>query len=425
MPRISKELKELEKIFSEEEKINEEALMESEINKDFILRIKENAIILTDTREVKDIVHSLESILLTVIFGIIANCNTFLKIYLFMLKRQDWLEKHIKYDSGLPSLSTIKRVIGMINPRELEELCNDSFKIFLTNNEPYYKDENLVIEDIKSMDGKTANSSDRKTSKMGEISKTNAMSVVSLKHDYCEATEFIESKTNEIPTGVDLLKRINIEGSIVVFDAMSTQTDTISYIHKENGYYIAPVKGNHPTLEEDIILYFKDDSNYQKEEGKNYLKTVEKAHGNVETREYLFVNDVDWLYNKENWLGLKSIGMVTRSYIDKNNQEVKDTRYYISNLPADKINLLSKAVRGEWHIENGLHLYLDMVFEEDKNKCFLKESQKNLNIIRKFCLGILKKYKQQTKLSMESIRFNISMDFENEIDTIFKSVFYL
>ena len=63
-----------------------------------------------------------------------------------------------------------------------------------------------------------------------------------------------------------------------------------------------------------------------------------------------------------------------------------------------------------------------MVFLEDKNKCFLENSQKNLNLIRKFVLALLKRYKIQTKLSMNSIRFNISMDFENEIDNIFKKI---
>ena len=94
----------------------------------------------------------------------------------------------------------------------------------------------------------------------------------------------------------------------------------------------------------------------------------------------------------------------------------------MNHIDANKINLLSNSIRGEWQIENGLHLYLDMVFLEDKNKCFLENSQKNLNLIRKFVLALLKRYKIQTKLSMNSIRFNISMDFENEIDNIFKKI---
>ncbi len=424
MARTSKSLQHLKEALSAEELLDEEKLIQMDIDKDFILKIEEKASVLIDKRETKDIIHSLESILLTVIFGIMANCNTFVEIYLFMQKRSDWLQKHITYDYGLPSLSTIKRVFAIIEPKELEELCNKAFEIFLTNNKEYYRDEELQIEDIKSMDGKTANSSDRKSSKAGEVKKTNAMSLVSLKNDYCEATEFIEEKTNEIPTGIDLLKRVNIENCIVVFDAMSTQTKTIEYIQSKHGYYVAPVKGNQATLEEEIALFFDDENNYKKEDGKNYLKVTEKAHGNVEVREYVFSDDIDWLYKKDEWAGLKSIGKVTRTYYDSNGIEHKDTRYYISNISSCKINLLSKAVRGEWHIENGLHLYLDMVFLEDDNKCFVGNSQKNLNIIRKFCLGILKRYKLQTRLSMNSIRFNISMDFDNEIDNIIKTVFY-
>ena len=44
--------------------------------------------------------------------------------------------------------------------------------------------------------------------------------------------------------------------------------------------------------------------------------------------------------------------------------------------------------------------------------------QKNLNIVRKFCLSILKNFKKSVKLSMNDIRFNIAMDFDNEIEKI-------
>ncbi|MEG2610524.1 MAG: hypothetical protein RSA91_07705 [Bacilli bacterium] len=64
-----------------------------------------------------------------------------------------------------------------------------------------------------------------------------------------------------------------------------------------------------------------------------------------------------------------------------------------------------------------------MVFKEDKNKTFLENSQKNLNIIRKFCLAILKMFKEKRKLSMNSIRFCISLDFEKEIDSIIKDLY--
>ena len=100
----------------------------------------------------------------------------------------------------------------------------------------YYSDDNIYIKDLKSMDGKVANSSDRKNSKDGKITKTNAMSLYSITQETCEATEFIAKKTNEIPTGIKLLKRVNIENCIIVFDALNTQIKTVEYISKRYGF---------------------------------------------------------------------------------------------------------------------------------------------------------------------------------------------
>lgn len=422
MSRISKDLQELNKIMCEELRIEEENIKSIDIDQKIILAIKEQACTLSDKRNEEYIYHSIESILLVVIFGIMARCNTFVEIYYFMYKHSKWLEKHINFDSGLPSLSTIKRVIAMINSKELETILNETLKQYLYKNTNYYSDTDIYIKDLKSMDGKVANASDRRNSKDGKVPKTNAMSLYSVTQETCEATEFIDKKTNEIPTSIELLKRVNIKDCIIVFDALNTQTKTIESIAKGHGFYVAPVKGNQQTLEENIRLFFDDECNCKKEEGKNYYKIIEKTHGTVETREYLFSNDINWLYQKEEWIGLKSIGYAKRTYIDNEGKEKSDVRYYISNIDANKINLLSNAIRGEWQIENGLHLYLDMVFLEDKNKCFLENSQKNLNIIRKYVLALLKRYKTKTKLSINIIRLNISMDFENEIDKILKEI---
>ena len=61
-----------------------------------------------------------------------------------MLKHSAWLDKHIKFDSGLPSLSTIKRVISMINPKELETILNETLKQYFYKNTNYYIDDELV-----------------------------------------------------------------------------------------------------------------------------------------------------------------------------------------------------------------------------------------------------------------------------------------
>ena len=420
MARKSKELMNVIELFDEEDFIEE--IEELPIDAQFIVDFYENASYIVDYRKEGAVIHSVESIILSVIFAILAKCNTFVEIHLFMIEHFEWLNEHIKFEFGLPSLSTIKRVIGFVNPKELEQVCVETFKSFLVQNKPLFKKGTFIVEDIKTMDGKTANASDRQSSKEGKIKKMNAMSVYSVKNNYCESTEFIANKTNEIPTGVELLKKINIKDSIVVFDAMSTQTDTIKYIIEKDGHYVAPVKGNQSTLEECIKEYFSDPKLYEQAKNESYYEVKEKSHGSFEKREYIFTNDVDWIYKKKDWIGLKSIGLAKRTY-EKDGKIITDIRYYISDLDAKEIEIISKAIRSEWAIENQLHWYLDMVFLEDNNRCFLNNSQKNLNIIRKFCLSLLKLYKERTKLSMNSIRHVISMNFERNIEDIINTLY--
>lgn len=423
MSRISKELGELKNMFSGEIYLSEDGIEELVLDAKFIYDLKENLSYIVDGRHLSYVLHSCESIILCVIFALIANCNDFVQIHLFMKKHYEWLDKHVGFDCGLPSISTVKRVIAIINPKELETICVEAINSFLEKNKPLYKDDNLIIEDKKSMDGKTANASDRKSSKEGEIAKTNAMSIYSVKKGYCEATEFIHEKTNEIPTGVELLKRVNVKNCVILFDAMSTQTATINYIVDNKGYYVAPVKGNQGNLLENIKSYFDDESLLNKAKEKGYRVVKEKAHGDIEEREYIFTNDIDWLYKKDDWKDLKAIGVAIRKYKNDKGEDVEDKRYFITNLDYNKIELISSSIRDEWKVENNLHFFLDMVFQEDKNKSFLENSQKNLNIMRKFCLTILKIFKAQTKLSMNSIRFNISMDFENEIEKVIDTLY--
>ena len=86
MARKSKKLESIINMLEEEEKIDEEELEKINFEKDFVLKLQEYASYLTDKRDINYVYHSIESILLLVIFAIMANCNTFVQIYLFMLK---------------------------------------------------------------------------------------------------------------------------------------------------------------------------------------------------------------------------------------------------------------------------------------------------------------------------------------------------
>ena len=424
MAKISKELQKLKELIRED---YEETLIElTEKNLNIYIEvfseIQEKASYISDIRNTGYVIHDLENILIIIILALLSNCDTYVQIAIFVEEHKNLIKKILKIKGELPSKSTIRAVVTLIEPTQLEKVCREIIYKFIIEKTPIYEDEELIIEDIKSMDGKTANASSRSNSKNGKVKKVNAMSLYSVKQDTCEATLFIPDKTNEIPSGPKLLEFINIENCIITFDALNTQIDTISYIKSRKAHYVAPVKGNQECLMEYIKLYFDDKELFNIAKQESYLVKTEIGHYGPEKREYIFSNNIKKFENIELWKGLKSIGVAKRTYTTKNGETQVDTRYYISDIDASKIELLSNAIRNEWGVENKLHYYLDMVFKEDNNKCFAENSQKNLNILRKFVLDILKIYKKESKLSLNAIRFKISINFEKELGLILKSL---
>ena len=68
-----------------------------------------------------------------------------------------------------------------------------------------------------------------------------------------------------------------------------------------------------------------------------------------------------------------------------------------------------------------MHAPLDIIFLEDKNKTLEKNGAKNLGILRRIVLNILKFIQcYYNKMSLKLIRFDISMDVETGLEKVFK-----
>ena len=173
------------------------------------------------------------------------------------------------------------------------------------------------------------------------------------------------------------------------------------------------LKGNQGGLFEDVRQYFDDTELLQ---NCAYTKTIEKARGGIEKREYWQTDDIAWLSQKKDWLGLKSIAM-TRNTINKNDIETTENRYFISSLPLD-VKEVARAIRGHWMVES-YHWHLDVTFREDENKTIEKQAAFNLNIIRKLAINALKIFAVGEKpLSLRMKRFSIGTIPEKHLENI-------
>ena len=139
-------------------------------------------------------------------------------------------------------------------------------------------------------------------------------------------------------------------------------------------------------------IFAKAEENKQKQYKKMlHLRKVEKVHdhGRIETRKYTLVSARDPLFFKLRWPGLNGIGKVdiTRT---TNNEVEYSTRYFVTSLNYEDIDVFKEAVRKHWQIEIDLHWSLDVSFKEDNSQIRLGNAPQNLALIRRIALNLLK-----------------------------------
>ena len=328
-----------------------------------------------DIRQEKKVRHLLKDILVIVLFATLANADDWVEIALFAENFQDYLRKYIKLKNGTPSHDTIRRVMGMISPDVLQQLYGKWQKLL-------DREEGELIKKIICIDGKTMRGNSQNKGKPSHI-----VSAWSKEDGFCLGQKAVEEKSNEITAIPELLEKLQIKGQIVTIDAIGTQKGIAENIRSKRADYVLAVKGNQGTLYEDLREYFGEKELRRKiRESGGYKKTQEKA-----------------------WKGIKSIGMEKKS-LEKAGEKQTEFRYFISSLP-EEIETMSRAVRGHWSIES-MHWHLDVTFREDANTTINKTAAQNQNIIRKWCLSILKMAELSTRtkrLSMRKKRFVISL----------------
>ena len=351
-----------------------------------------------DVRQKGKVKHSLKDILVIVLFATLANADDWVEISIFAESHKEYLKKYIALENGVPSHDTIQRVMGLVSPEILQQLYQKWQELL-------DKNEGELIKKVICIDGKTMRGNG-----CGERKPCHVVSAWSKEDGFCLGQKVVAEKSNEITAIPELLEKIQLKGQIVTIDAMGTQKEIAEKIKKKRADYVLALKGNQKNLYEDVKEYFEN-SEFREEIEKSgaYKKTMEKAHGQIEIREYYQTEDIKWLEQKKEWKGMKSI-IMERSTLEKCGERREEYRYFISSLKVD-IETVSRAVRGHWSIES-MHWHLDVTFREDANETIDKIAAQNHNIIRKWCLSILKMVELSSKmkrLSMKKKRFAISL----------------
>lgn len=349
-----------------------------------------------DVRQARKVRHKLKDILAIVLFATLADADDWVETAMFARAYEDYLRRYIELRNGIPSHDTINRVMGLVSPEILQQPYGKWQELLNRN-------EGEALKKIICIDGKTMRSNKRKEGKPSHI-----VSAWSREDGFCLGQKAVNEKSNEITAIPELLDKIQIKGQIITIDAMGTQKAIAEKIRKKRADYVLALKGNQGSLYEDVALYLGDGDIRRETRGNgNYKSTVEKAHGEIEKREYYQTAEIGWLSQRKEWKGIKSVGMEEKTITDEKGEK-KEYRYYISSL-APEIETFRRAVRGHWSVES-MHWRLDVTFREDANTTLDKQAAQNQNIIRKWSLSILKMIEiMKPGLSLRKKRYAISL----------------
>ncbi len=172
----------------------------------------------------------------------------------------------------------------------------------------------------------------------------------------------VPDKTNEITAIDDLLARLVLTGWVVTTDALFTQADIAQAISAAGGDYLMEVKGNQPTLHDDLALLFADPNAacVQAEERRMHGGRIERRVLRASTE----------LTGYTDWPGMAQALCMERRITQKATGETRtDVAYAITSLAPHHATPAQLLVlwREHWHIENKLHWIRDVTFDEDRS----------------------------------------------------------
>jgi len=372
---------------------------------------------LDDSRMQGMIEYPLSEILLIAFLAVLGNASTWIEISSFGKAKEKWLKKFLKLENGIPSHDTFRRIFSLIDTEQLQQV---TVNFLIENLTALKKALKIKDDDYRQIcvDGKEQRGTGRKYNYDEKIRNLQTLHVYDASNEICLFSKAIDQKTNEIPVAQDILKNLNLKKSIVTFDALHTQKDTIGIIVKNGGDYVGGLKGNQGILQSEAEKTFTDDVLSALKNTDAYYESSEKAHGQIEIRRY-YINKAKHRFNGVvEWQNLRNFICYQKYTCDViSGKENTETRYYITSLR--EVKICADAIRGHWGIENNLHWHLDYSFYEDMNSSMDKAAFNNFSLINKMVLSLCKLAQPlMNNDSLRMIRKEFSWDFEKYLSLL-------
>jgi len=368
------------------------------------LSLVEHFSCIPDPRSTRTRRHKLQDVLAIATCAMLCGAETFVEMEEFARCKEAWLRERLELPGGIPSHDTFNRIFARMDPTAYHECFLgwiEALQEDLRAQQQTGEQDGELNEQIIALDGKTLRRSFDRASQKSALHMVSAWSSV---NSLTLGQRKVDGKSNEITAIPALLHLLDLRGCIVTIDAMGCQKEIARRIVEQQGDYVLGLKGNQPTLHQNVERFFLEEENRQfKDQPNEYYETTEKDHGRIEKRRYRLVElsttiaaelpkeavkVARWWDPDEEWTGLHAIGMVESSR-EINGKASIQKRYFITSLKGG-VKRFAQAQRGHWGIENRVHWLLDVAYAEDQCRVRVGNAPENLSTLRKMTLNLLK-----------------------------------
>ncbi len=219
----------------------------------------------------------------------VASCDDFDDIVAWGEHHLDFLRRFSDFHHGIPCSRWLRDLVNRVDPA-LFRLCFESWVAALWPGR----------HEFIAIDGKTAR---RTHDHRKGLKALHTLSAYATTAKLTLAQLSVPEKINEITAIPELLDQLvehgQLEGALVTIDAIGCQVVIADKIVAHKADYLLALKGNQPTLEADVVDYFRTAPAAE----LVTKTTIEKGHGRIETRTYTASKAVDWIVSERSYPG--------------------------------------------------------------------------------------------------------------------------